>query len=58
MMGIPSFRLEKEVIESEIEVLRDLGVEFRCGVEVGKDVSLAALREQGFEAFYLAIGAQ
>ncbi len=58
MMGIPSFRLEKEVIESEIEVLRDLGVEFRCGVEVGKDVSLADLRGQGYEAFYLAIGAQ
>ncbi len=58
MMGIPSFRLEKEVIESEIEVLRELGVEFRCGVEVGKDVTLAQLREQGYEAFYLAIGAQ
>lgn len=58
MMGIPSFRLEKEVIDSEIEVLRELGVEFRCGTEVGKDVSLAELREQGFEAFYLAIGAQ
>lgn len=58
MMGIPSFRLEKDVIESEIEVLRELGVAFRCGIEVGKDVSLAALREQGFEAFYLAIGAQ
>ena len=58
MMGIPSFRLEKEVIDSEIEVLRDLGVEFRCGVEVGKDVSMTELRQQGYEAFYLAIGAQ
>ena len=58
MMGIPSFRLEKEVLDSEIEVLRDLGVEFRCGVEVGKDVTIAALREEGYEAFYLAIGAQ
>ena len=58
MMGIPSFRLEKEVIDSEIEVLRDLGVEFRCGIEVGKDISLDELRQQGYEAFYLAIGAQ
>ena len=58
MMGIPSFRLEKEVIDSEIEVLRDLGVEFKCGVEVGKDLSLNELREQGYEAFYLAVGAQ
>ena len=58
MMGIPSFRLEKEVIDSEIEVLRDLGVEFKCGVEVGKDLSLNELRKQGYEAFYLAVGAQ
>lgn len=46
-MGIPSFRLEKEVIDSEIEVLRDLGVEFNCGVEIGKDLSLDELRAQG-----------
>ena len=58
MMGIPAFRLEKDVLDSEIEVLRELGVEFRCGVEVGKDVTIAALREEGYEAFYLAIGAQ
>ena len=58
MMGIPSFRLEKDVIDSEIEVLRELGVEFKCGVEVGKDISIAALRSEGYEAVYLAIGAQ
>ncbi len=57
-LGIPSFRLERDVIEAEIDVLRQLGVEFRCGVEVGKDVTLAQLREQGYKAFYLAIGAQ
>lgn len=58
MFGIPSFRLEKDVVEAEIEVLRQMGVEFKCGVEVGKDVTLDALRKQGFEAFYIAIGAQ
>ena len=58
MFGIPSFRLEKDVVEAEIGVLRDLGVTFRTGVEVGRDVTIAALREQGFEAFYIAIGAQ
>jgi len=57
-LGIPSFRLEKEVIEAEIEVLRELGVEFRTGVEVGKDLSLAELRARGFRGFYLAIGCQ
>ena len=57
-LGIPSFRLEKNVVEAEIDVLRGLGVEFRTGVEVGKDVTLDELRSQGYKAFYLAIGAQ
>ena len=57
-LGIPSFRLEKNVVEAEIDVLRGLGVEFRTGVEVGKDVTLEELRSQGYKAFYLAIGAQ
>ena len=56
--GIPSFRLEKSVIDAEIEVLREMGVEFKCGVEVGKDVTIAELRAQGYQAFYIAIGAQ
>ena len=56
--GIPSFRLEKDVLAAEIAVLREMGVEFRCGVEVGKDVTLAQLKEQGYKAFYLAIGLQ
>ncbi len=57
-LGIPSFRLEKNVIHAEIDILKELGVEFKTGVEVGKDVSLKELRGQGYEAFYLAIGAQ
>ena len=56
--GIPAFRLEKDVIDAEIDVLRALGVEFRCGVEVGSDVTIQQLRDQGFEAFYLGIGLQ
>ena len=58
MHGIPEFRLEKDVIEAEIDVLRALGVEFRCGVEVGKDVTIPELREQGYKGFYVAIGLQ
>jgi len=57
-LGIPSFRLEKEVINAEIDVLRELGVEFKTQVEVGKDITLEELRKEGYEAFYLAIGAQ
>lgn len=57
-LGIPSYRLEKEVVNAEIEILKTLGVEFRTGVEVGKDVTLDDLRTKGYKAFYLAIGAQ
>ena len=57
-LGIPSYRLGKEVVNAEIDILRELGVEFKMGVEVGKDISLEDLRNQGYEAFYLAIGAQ
>ena len=57
-LGIPSYRLEKEVINAEIDILRQLGVEFKTGVEVGRDVSLKELRSEGYEAFYVAIGAQ
>ena len=56
-LGIPSFRLEKDVINAEIDVLRELGVQFRTGIEVGRDVSLDTLRDLGFKAFYLAVGA-
>ena len=57
-LGIPSFRLEKEVVNAEIDVLKELGIEFKTGIEVGKDVTLDDLRKQGYEAFYLGIGAQ
>ncbi len=58
MNGIPNFRLEKDVLEAELSVLDAMGVEFRCGVEVGKDVTIEQLREQGYKAFYIAIGLQ
>ena len=48
MYGIPSFVLEKDIVESEIDVLREMGVEFKCGIEVGKDITIQQLREQGY----------
>ena len=57
-MGIPSFRLEKDVLNAEIDVLRQMGVHFACGVEIGRDKTIQQLREEGYKAFYLAIGAQ
>lgn len=56
--GIPSYRLEKNVLDAEIDVIKEMGVEFRLGVEVGKDVTIADLRKQGHKAFFIAIGMQ
>jgi len=58
MNGIPSFRLEKDVVQAEIDILKEMGVTFECGVEVGKDITISQLREQGYQGFYIAIGAQ
>ena len=58
MNGIPSYRLEKDIIEAEIDVIRQMGVEFKCGVEVGKDVTIQQLRAEGYKAFFIAIGMQ
>ena len=56
--GIPSYKLEKNVIDAEIDIMREIGVEIRTGVEVGKDITLDQLREEGYKAFYVAIGCQ
>ena len=56
--GIPSFKLEKDVIDAEIDIIKAMGVEIRCGIEVGKDITLEELRQQGYKAFYIAIGCQ
>ena len=57
-LGIPNFRLEKDALNAEIDVLREMGVEFKCGVEVGKDITIQQLRDEGYKGFYVAIGAQ
>ncbi len=54
--GIPDFRLPKEVVDAEIQRIIDLGVEIKCGVTIGKDVTIDELKNQ-FDAIYLAIGA-
>lgn len=56
-LGIPSYRLEKDVLDAEIDVIREMGVKFETGVEIGKDISIQELRNRGFNAFYVAIGA-
>lgn len=56
--GIPSYKLEKDVVAAEIEAVKALGAEIKCGVEVGKDVTIPQLKEQGYKAFYVAVGCQ
>lgn len=56
--GIPSYKLAKDVIDAEIDIMREIGVEIKTGVEVGKDITLDELRAQGYKAFYVAIGCQ
>ena len=55
--GIPSFKLEKKVVERRFDLLRRRGVTVQCGVTVGRDIALSKLREE-FDGVYLAIGAQ
>ena len=56
--GIPSYRLPREVVNAEIQLIRDMDVTIKTGVEIGKDTTIAQLREEGFKAFFAAIGTQ
>ncbi|MBQ9058713.1 MAG: FAD-dependent oxidoreductase, partial [Atopobiaceae bacterium] len=56
--GIPAYKLPRDIINAEIDVLREIGVEIRCGVEVGKDITIEQLRQEGYRGIYLAIGCQ
>lgn len=56
--GIPSFKLEKDVVQAEIDIIEEMGVEIKTGIEVGKDITIDELRQQGYKAFYIAIGCQ
>lgn len=57
-VGIPEFRLPRDIISDEIQVIQDMGVRIETGVDVGKDVTIEGLREQGYKAIFLGIGAQ
>ena len=56
-VGIPAYRLPKDIIEAEIQVMKDMGIEFKTGVEIGKDFTISQLRDQGYKAFFMGIGA-
>ncbi len=57
-LGIPDYRLPSLVREGEIKSIIDLGVELRSGMSIGSENTIGRLREEGFQAFFLSIGAQ
>lgn len=56
-LGVPEYRLPRDLIQAEIAAIASLGVEIRSGVRLGKDFTLGDLRTQGYEAVFLGIGA-
>lgn len=56
--GIPEFRLPRDIIDAEVKIIKDLGVEIKTNVDIGKDVTVGQLRKEGNKAIFLAIGAQ
>jgi NADPH-dependent glutamate synthase beta subunit-like oxidoreductase len=56
--GIPEFRLPRQVIEKEVEKIRELGVEFKYNTPLTKDFGLKELREAGYKAVFLSVGVQ
>lgn len=58
MYGIPNFKLEKDILEAEVDIIKKMGVDFKFGVEIGKDITLNDLRDKGYKGFFLGIGCQ
>lgn len=57
VLGVPEYRLPREIVQEEIKAIASLGVEIRLNSRIGRDFSLADLKQQGYEAVFLAIGA-
>ena len=55
-VGIPEYRLPRNIIEAEVQVIREMGVEIRTGVTFGQDVTLDGLKKDGYKAVFLATG--
>ncbi|MEE9503888.1 MAG: FAD-dependent oxidoreductase [Thermodesulfobacteriota bacterium] len=58
LTGIPSYRLPKEILAEEIQEILDLGIELKVNTPIGKDLSLDGLKQKGYQAVYMAVGAQ
>ncbi|MEC9488041.1 MAG: NADH-quinone oxidoreductase subunit NuoF [Halanaerobium sp.] len=56
-LAIPSYRLPRDILSQEIEMIENLGVDIRTGIRFGSDINWPELEEMGFQALYLATGA-
>lgn len=57
VLGVPEYRLPRQIIQAEIAAIASLGVDIRLNQRLGRDFTLASLKEQGYEAIFLGIGA-
>jgi formate dehydrogenase beta subunit len=57
VLGIPPYRLRRDILQDEIRAIIEMGVELRTGLRLGRDFSLSSLRDDGFEAVFLGLGA-
>jgi NADPH-dependent glutamate synthase beta subunit-like oxidoreductase/NAD-dependent dihydropyrimidine dehydrogenase PreA subunit len=57
VLGIPPYRLRRDLLDAEIRAILDMGVELRTGLRLGEDFSLASLKQEGFGSVFLGIGA-
>jgi NADPH-dependent glutamate synthase beta subunit-like oxidoreductase/ferredoxin len=55
-VGVPVFRLPRDLVRHEIQAILSLGVELKCNMRLGRDFTIADLRRQGFKAIFLGIG--
>ncbi len=56
--AIPTYRLPRGIVDDEIQLIRDMGVIIKTGVEIGIDTTVGDLRDEGFKAFFIAVGTQ
>jgi NADPH-dependent glutamate synthase beta subunit-like oxidoreductase/NAD-dependent dihydropyrimidine dehydrogenase PreA subunit len=57
VLGVPEYRLPRELVQAEIKAIESLGVEIRCNHRLGRDFTLSDLKQQGYGAIFLGIGA-
>jgi len=55
-VGIPEYRLPRDIISAEVKVIQDMGVEIKTGITFGEDITLESLKKDGYKALFLATG--